>query len=679
MKKEKPSRPRWSDEVGAELDELRRAGDQLDEAVALQFGLNRTDLRCLGILYRRGRVTAGELAERERPHAGGDHHRARPAGAGRVREPGAPTRPTAAACSWSPRSRRARSAPASKARSSSPHARCSTEREAAELTVIRDYLRGTRSVYEGADRRAHGGGGAGAGAGRGRRRRGRARAAPRWRACAAGRLEFTKGAAKVKLRGDGSLTELYRATLRGPGARDHRQRRHGHRAAAPPLSPLRLARPVGRLRPLDRRAVGHLAARRHVEARRRPQRRCGVTALEVTGGASDIEVRLPRPSARCRYACRAAPARSLLHRPAGAEARAEVSGGASQLVFDGQRLGAVGGRTVLASGGFADGGRPLRDPVHRRRQPGDGRDRLTRAGRGPDRHRRRGRLWRVRAVGRYGVVTQCRFSTEEESWSRPSSRHRRLALGRLRAARVRRRPSRARGAPRTWLPSPRRCRRVGAGRRRVRPGRAPRLSTRHALARLPCRRGRRPPPANCPAGRGPASVSPAGSRRLSAGERRPAHLDRVRTAGAAYGLPVRAPECAASTASVVGQATAAGLPAWQEAGEPVPRPSLPRGCRLGQDAGGSAISAGRSRAPRRRSARSPMSGSSWGLGRHTGRRPAVYRENLKVLSVDPRRVPDAPSGPSSTSCRRTTAAFSHPQIAPHGDWFLRGRQAVTCA
>ena len=51
------------DEVALELGELRKAGDQLDEAVALQFGLNRTDLRCLGILYRRGRVTAGELAE----------------------------------------------------------------------------------------------------------------------------------------------------------------------------------------------------------------------------------------------------------------------------------------------------------------------------------------------------------------------------------------------------------------------------------------------------------------------------------------------------------------------------------------------------------------------------------------------------------------------------------------
>ena len=54
---------RLIDDVGTELGELRRTADRLDEAVANQFGLNRTDLRCIGILYRRGRVTAGELAE----------------------------------------------------------------------------------------------------------------------------------------------------------------------------------------------------------------------------------------------------------------------------------------------------------------------------------------------------------------------------------------------------------------------------------------------------------------------------------------------------------------------------------------------------------------------------------------------------------------------------------------
>ena len=39
--------------------QLIGAFDTLDEAVAFQFGLNRTDVRCLGILYRHGRLTAG--------------------------------------------------------------------------------------------------------------------------------------------------------------------------------------------------------------------------------------------------------------------------------------------------------------------------------------------------------------------------------------------------------------------------------------------------------------------------------------------------------------------------------------------------------------------------------------------------------------------------------------------
>ena len=51
------------DEVGRRARRAAPAADRLDEAVAVQFGLNRTDLRCLGIIYRRGRVTAGELAE----------------------------------------------------------------------------------------------------------------------------------------------------------------------------------------------------------------------------------------------------------------------------------------------------------------------------------------------------------------------------------------------------------------------------------------------------------------------------------------------------------------------------------------------------------------------------------------------------------------------------------------
>src|SRR6266545_3110812 len=38
------------------------AADQVDEAAARRLGLNRTDLRCLGILTRFGPTSAGQLA-----------------------------------------------------------------------------------------------------------------------------------------------------------------------------------------------------------------------------------------------------------------------------------------------------------------------------------------------------------------------------------------------------------------------------------------------------------------------------------------------------------------------------------------------------------------------------------------------------------------------------------------
>jgi hypothetical protein len=79
-----------------------------------------------------------------------------------------------------------------------------------------------------------------------------------------------------------------------------------------------------------------------------------VTALEVTGGASDIEVTLPAPVGIVPVRVSGGASEVLLRRPAGTEARAEMNGGAGQLIFDGQRLGAVGGRAVLTSGGFAE-------------------------------------------------------------------------------------------------------------------------------------------------------------------------------------------------------------------------------------------------------------------------------------------------------------------------------------
>jgi len=339
------------DQVGVELDELRRAGDQLDEAVALQFGLNRTDLRCLGILYRRGRVTAGELAEEsgltpgaittvlDRLEKGGYANRvADPADRRRVlvvstvatREIGARIQGEVELATRT----------------------LLVGREPGELMVIRDYLRGTRGVYEGqiAALTAEAAPGAGEATGDGASA---AQSHAPLVGVTAGRLEFTKGAAKVTLRGAAGLTELYQASFEGPapeitvsgGTVVVQQRR--------------------RFRPFDWRAqsadftlttevpwditlrggmwklVADLSALR-------------LSRLEVSGGASDIEIVLPAPAGIVPVRLSGGASKVTLRRPAGTEARAEVSGGASQLVFDDQRLGAVGGRTVLASGGFAD-------------------------------------------------------------------------------------------------------------------------------------------------------------------------------------------------------------------------------------------------------------------------------------------------------------------------------------
>ena len=338
------------DEVGLELDELRRAGDQLDEAVALQFGLNRTDLRCVGILYRRGRVTAGELAEEsgltpgaittvlDRLERGGY--------ANRVPDPGD----------------RRRVLVVSTVATREIGARIQGEvelatrqllegREAAELTVIRDYLRGTRSVFERqiASLTAEGAPGAGEVTAGGDDVQSHAPLA----GVTAGRLEFTKGAAKVSLRGDASLTELYRAAFEGPapeitvkgGVVTVQQRR--------------------RFRPFDWRSQSaefalttavpwDISLRGGMWKLVADFSALRVTALEVTGGASDIEVTLPAPIGVVPVRISGGASEVLLRRPAGTEARAEVNGGASQLIFDGQRLGAVGGRAVLTSGGFTE-------------------------------------------------------------------------------------------------------------------------------------------------------------------------------------------------------------------------------------------------------------------------------------------------------------------------------------
>ncbi|HEX8035481.1 MAG TPA: MarR family transcriptional regulator [Ktedonobacterales bacterium] len=49
------------EEVARAIAQFQTATDQIDEAAAANLGINRTDLRCLGLLYGNGPMQAGQL------------------------------------------------------------------------------------------------------------------------------------------------------------------------------------------------------------------------------------------------------------------------------------------------------------------------------------------------------------------------------------------------------------------------------------------------------------------------------------------------------------------------------------------------------------------------------------------------------------------------------------------
>src|SRR5262249_50475729 len=49
-------------ELFTEIRAGQNAVDAMDDAAAAYLGINRTDFRCLDVIDRRGRMTAGELA-----------------------------------------------------------------------------------------------------------------------------------------------------------------------------------------------------------------------------------------------------------------------------------------------------------------------------------------------------------------------------------------------------------------------------------------------------------------------------------------------------------------------------------------------------------------------------------------------------------------------------------------
>jgi hypothetical protein len=92
-----------------------------------------------------------------------------------------------------------------------------------------------------------------------------------------------------------------------------------------------------------RRGVSHLAA---------DPRELQIASIDISGGASESELALPRPRGTSTLRLSGGASRLAIRRPRGTAAQISARGGASNLSFDAQRLGAVGGATRLSTPGW---------------------------------------------------------------------------------------------------------------------------------------------------------------------------------------------------------------------------------------------------------------------------------------------------------------------------------------
>jgi hypothetical protein len=156
---------------------------------------------------------------------------------------------------------------------------------------------------------------------------------------AMGRLVFVRGAAHLTIGVDASMEDLYRARFEG---KVPEVRVNGGTVAVkyrPSLHPTRGKITLsGRLPWAINVAMGMsdvMADLQDLE----------LTGLEISGGASRLEIRLPHPKAAVRVRIGGGTSNVELIRPPGVPVRVRIGGGASKLAIDDFRVGAAGGKT----------------------------------------------------------------------------------------------------------------------------------------------------------------------------------------------------------------------------------------------------------------------------------------------------------------------------------------------
>jgi DNA-binding MarR family transcriptional regulator len=162
-----------------------------------------------------------------------------------------------------------------------------------------------------------------------------------------GRLRFASGASRVELRG-ARIKDLYRATFDGKrpqvavepdGLVTLQYKKFSWFGMAGMSARIALTTAVPWAIEI-RRGVSHLTA---------DLRELEVSGIEITGGASECELTLPRPRGHATLRVTGGASQLVIKRPRGTAAAVAVRGGASGFVFDDQRLGAVGGAIRLTT------------------------------------------------------------------------------------------------------------------------------------------------------------------------------------------------------------------------------------------------------------------------------------------------------------------------------------------
>ena len=166
------------------------------------------------------------------------------------------------------------------------------------------------------------------------------------------RLVFASGASRLTVRADPSMPDLYRSR---PERTVPTVRTHGGTVTMqyprflPPFDWLYYLRePLGEIA-LNAYVPWEMEIRDGASRLTADLRGLELSSLEVRGGASRVEVTLPPPSGTVQVRILGGASNVTIHRPEGVAAQVRVGGGSTNLAFDHQRFGAVGGEVSLHS------------------------------------------------------------------------------------------------------------------------------------------------------------------------------------------------------------------------------------------------------------------------------------------------------------------------------------------